>query len=256
MPTLADLLGDETLKRLQEVAAATPTKVVTVTCIDCTSPLDAGTICVPCARQRIVCGQPVQTIHNPGGPTLFDIDSISDAELGALVRQRVKAVRAGEIIAASPQVEAQRAKHEVEETLAIADRQAERVGQVHTAFKVGDLVVPALDLTQVTDLNEVVDGVTRSPYNKARHRLKLVDLLDAETTTYAVLAEQHEHLRTLVTGKAGKVKAPKAPKKAKAAKESVVLAVTETDPAVDKKAAKLAKILDCSLEQARELVNA
>ena len=169
---------------------------------------------------------------------MFDIDSVSDAELGAIFRQQIKARLAEKINGATPAVLAQRAKAEAASAAAIAFRQDERRQQVLPGFTVAGRDIPDLDLTQVTDLHEVVSAKQRSIYNKALYALG-EDILDADTTTYLTLLETHERL--------SQVKPTKGKKKVKA-----VLAVTDqTD-----KVATVASILGISKKAAKKLVNA
>lgn len=171
---------------------------------------------------------------------MIDIDNISDAELGAMFRQQIKRRIAEKTRQATPQVLAQRAKAEAEQAGQIADRQAERHEQVTPGFMVGTHLVPDLDLRDVTDLSEVVSAKQRSVYNKALYRLKM-DLLDAETTTYATLLDTHVTLRVV-----GEVTQPK--------KVKAVLAATA--PEDKAKIKQVAEILGISKKEARKLVNA
>ena len=173
---------------------------------------------------------------------MFDIDSVSDAELGAIFRQQIKARLAEKINGATPAVLAQRAKAEAASAAAIAFRQDERRQQVLPGFTVGKRHIPDLDLTQVTDLHEVVSAKQRSIYNKALYAIG-EDILDADTTTYLTLLETHERLSQVKPTKKGKKKGKKV---------QAVLAVTDqTD-----KVATVASILGISKKAARKLVNA
>lgn len=179
--------------------------------------------------------------HPQGG--MFDIDEVSDAELGAVFRASIKARMAEKIRATTPAVLAQRAKQEAEQATAITEEQAERKGKVLPGFTVGTHLVPDLDLSVVTNLQEVVSAKTRSPYNKALYA-QGQDLLDPESATYAVLADLHPRLK----------KAAKKARKAKPGpvkKVTAVVAVTDTD-----NIAQIAQILGISEKKARKMVTA
>lgn len=168
---------------------------------------------------------------------MFDIDNVSDAELGAIFRAQIKERLAEKIKGATPAVLAERAKAEAIQAAEIAFRQNERKGQVLPGLTVAKRFIPDLDLTQVTDLHEVVSAKQRSAYNKALYALG-EDILDPETTTYLTLFEVHERLAQVKPEKKGK-------KKVKA-----VLAET------DGKAQALAGVLGISVKEARKLVDA
>jgi hypothetical protein len=188
----------------------------------------------------------------------MDLDNLSDAELGAIVRRQMKATLTEKIIEGAPQVLAERAAHEEAEKEAIAEVQAERSGRVLPGFKVGTtLEVPALDLTNVSNLDEQPSAATRSPYNKARFRLTGEpplavpdkDGLMAEgavPTTYKVLIAEHERLLSLSAAhNKGAAK--------KAKKEKVEVVMAATDAATEArltKATALAGVLGVSVDQA------
>ena len=257
MTSLADLLDPETIAAMKETvhaqtpegpAAAGPAEGPSVV-LEAPTPVP-GRVGPSDLVTSTTSAKKAEITHNPGGTRMpFDYDSMTDAELGALTRQRLKILAARQIKAATPAVMAERAKHEAEEAAQIADRQEERKAQILPGFMVGSHLVPDLDLTGVTDLHEVVSAKQRSIYNKALHRVGM-SLLDPETTTYATLLDKHETLR--VVGAEVRVEGKKAKKKAKKAKQlTAVVATTEVD-----KAAALAEILGISKKKARELVNA
>lgn len=181
--------------------------------------------------------------------TIIDIDTIPDAELGALLKKTMRA----EIAEALPVLRAEALRIDLEaakvdDKQAEADRKANR--KVLGAFTVGDLEVPALDLRDLTDLNEVAPAVIRSPYNKARKRLTQEGPLDKETTTYGRLAAEHKILRKFAK------KSAKAPRLAKLMQEPSVFVAAEVAPDMQaqvetlmglgwskKKATRMAKVL-------------
>jgi len=172
-----------------------------------------------------------------------DLDNLSDAELGAMVRTQLKATATEQIKEAAPKVEAERKERDKATTKATAKKQKQRKNNVLPGFRVDkSLEVPDLDLSDIDGLDECVSATTRSPYNKARFRLKAGDPLDPETTTYAVLADEHQRLRELASiGKDTEG-------------TTVVLAVNDSDEVLNTKAKALAKVLGVSKKEAKAIV--
>lgn len=153
-------------------------------------------------------------MHHP------NLSTMSDAELGALVRQQMAAQAAAQV---SERAEA--------EAAAAAERER-RVAKRHAfegAYYASEplpefvvdrsLTVPEFDQEQ--PMHELASSTDRSPYNKARFRLAGEPALDPETTTYAVLAAEHLRLLELAREKAAAkatTKAAAKPKKAKKGK--------------------------------------
>lgn len=130
----------------------------------------------------------------------MDLDNMTDAELGALVRSQMKATLAEQTTAAKIVVEAERAEQAAKTDEAIAAEQVERPERILQGFtlrtKSGAKDVPTLDLSDVTWvalLDEVPSAKERSPYNKALSGIG-EPILDKETTTYADLMKVHERL--------------------------------------------------------------
>jgi hypothetical protein len=116
---------------------------------------------------------------------------MTDAELGALTRQRLEFLAAQEIKAATPAVMAS-----VPSTRPTRPRDrrppgGSAQGQIIPGFKVGDHKVKALDLTRITDLHEIVSMKQLGRYNTALHLVGM-SLLDPETTTYATLLDKRD----------------------------------------------------------------
>lgn len=129
---------------------------------------------------------------------VFDVDNMTDAEIGATVRARLKENLAKQVAKRKPAVEQARVEAEVARSEGIATEQERRSGHVLPGFMVGtSLEVPALDLSDVSSLDESPSAVQRSPYNKARFRLKAGETLSPETTTYRVLEMEHHRLAVL-----------------------------------------------------------
>lgn len=89
------------------------------------------------------------------------------------------------------------------------------------------LTIPALEVSEES-VDTLVSSKVRSPYNKARTRLGLGDVLDKETTTYRSLVPVHDAIKAAVEAQ------PKAEGKAKKAKKvkknkTVPVAVVDTD---------------------------
>jgi hypothetical protein len=155
-------------------------------------------------RTRVARHQPRTTdgINHPVATTtkekpMIDLDNMTDAELGAMVRKQMKATLATKVAEAKPVVEAERAEAEVAKKVDVAEEQAQRPGRIYPGFtlktKGGVKEVPALDLTDLSTLDEMPDAKTRSPYNKALSGLG-EPILEKDGTTYATLVELHERL--------------------------------------------------------------
>lgn len=100
----------------------------------------------------------------------YCLSNLTDAELGAIVRKRMQHAAAEAIKAAAPVVEAQREQHEAEQVAAMVTERVERRALVYPEVEVKGVYIPALDLTEVTSLDEVPSAKQRSPYNKALYR--------------------------------------------------------------------------------------
>lgn len=185
---------------------------------------------------------------------MYDLDNLTDAELGALVRKQMKAMKGEEIIEKAPEVEAERQEHEAEQVKQVKAEQEARKERILLGFTVGNCEVPDLDLTNVSSLDEAPDAKTRSPYNRCRYRLGIKETLDPEVTTYRFLMEEHERLAALASEKASK---PVESKKAKKPEPEVAVVVTaKLDKSEKAKAKVLAEVLGVSKKEARKMVEA
>ena len=186
----------------------------------------------------------------------MDLDQISDAELGAMVRAQMKATLAEKIVVAVPEVVAERKADDKRDKVNVAAEQEDRKTRSLPGFMVGTtLEIPELDLANVPSLDEAPSAKERSVYNKARFRLTKESPLDPEETTYRLLGEEHLRLQGLeaerVAGSTEKIAEPKA-KKAKAPKATVIVAdVSDGDEA---KVIALAGVLGVSIKKARKIL--
>lgn len=183
---------------------------------------------------------------------VIDLDNSSDAEFGASVRESLRTEIASEIPAKRKKAKKKLAKAEAKKEVLKKRDRATRRGVVLPEFTLHGVTVPALDLSDVTDMGEVVSAKQRSPYNKVLHRngeplLPAGDKDDpiAPVATYADVAEVHKRLSGVEPKKAKKgqrlvahldVDAP--------AKDVRVQALMEAMPHLSKKQAKaiLAKV--------------
>lgn len=198
---------------------------------------------------------------------MYDLDNLSDAEFGAAVRADMRARAAEALPAKRKKAKDKAAKAEAKAKDNVKKRQKERKGLVLAEFRVDNsLTVPALDLTEVEDLNEMVSSALRGPYNQARFRLAGEPPLwspskeDEEgyvPTTYQTLLDEHGRLMALAQAKAAE-KAAKAAEKAKPkskGKPQIVAVLDDEQEAVVKTKTKaLAKLTGIDKKQARAIV--
>jgi hypothetical protein len=173
----------------------------------------------------------------------MDLDNMSDAELGAIVRQQMKDAKVPTVVENKPKVEKARKQKAAAEKAEVAKEQVARKDRIFPGFEVGNLEVPTLDLSEIVSLDEAPSAVQRSPYNKARFRLTKESPLDPEETTYRTLMEEHQRLATLAQEKPVKAAKPKV--------EAIAVDVKPDDSA---KVAALAKVLGISKKQARKMM--
>ena len=126
---------------------------------------------------------------------MMNLSTISDAELGRLVRASLTVSRANNAPAARAE-----AKAILAEIAGEQDRIKGVTGEVLAGFTVGTQDIPTLDMSSA-GLDEVAPSKIRSPYNKARYRLGTTELLDQELT-WAGLAVEHKRLAKLAAIKA------------------------------------------------------
>lgn len=194
---------------------------------------------------------------------MYDINVLTDMELGAAVRADLLARAAEALPAKRDKAKAKKRKADKVADAQVKQRQSERKGMVLAEFNVGTtLVVPALDLSEVEDLNEMVSTTLRSPYNKARFRLagerplwapKDEDEDGYTPTTYQTLIDEHARLMALAQVKADE---PKGKKKSKDKPQIVALLDDDVEAEVTKKAKALAKLTGIDKVAARKIVMA
>lgn len=180
--------------------------------------------------------------------TAINVSNLTDAELGRMMRAALLSVRVDQAEAARSTVAAARADQAADRQALLAQEQSER--RVDPAFllpgfNVGDLEIATLDLRDKA-LGEVVPSKVRSPYNKARFRLGVKEVLDPETTCWRELGVAHKQLAQLAISRPGytgtKLDEVSAP----------AVLVAEIDPdAKAKKVAALATVLGISKKAAR-----
>ena len=207
---------------------------------------------------------PVTTHHQEDTP-MIDIGTMSDAQLGQMLREKVTEKKAAEAKVERPKaVKAKKDKAKKVEKERVAERAA-RV--VLPAFVVdAGLTVPELDLRDAS-LDEVVSATERRPYNQARWRFgegPLPAPRNAEDeddgtkpTTWGDLMREHRRLGIRARLKQAEVEAKKAAKpKKKGKKVEAIVAVVDED-VLAKRVKALRKVRpDLSKEQAREVVTA
>lgn len=192
-----------------------------------------------------------------------DLDNIPAAKLGETVRQTMKATKAEQVKKDRKQAKKDQRKREKADLDDRTKAQAEKKGKVLPAFMVGTtLEVPALDLSDVENIDECPSGTVRSPYNKARFRLTGESALPSPSaceedaslvpTTYRVLAEEHMRLMSLAADHNEAAAAKKAEPKAKKVKATKTVVVADLD--LEGKAKALAKATGISKKKAREIV--
>lgn len=192
----------------------------------------------------------------------MDLDNLTDAELGAHVRLTMQQRKAETIPAKRKKAKKVQENAEAKAQAGIKQQQAERKGLVLAEFAVGTLIVPALDLSDVTNLNEMVSTTLRSPYNKARFRLagepplwapKDEDKDGYTPTTYQTLMDEHARLMALAADKA-KAKAEPKPKKKAAAPVITALLDPDEEAQVKRKVKALVKATGIDKATARAIV--
>jgi hypothetical protein len=194
----------------------------------------------------------------------MNLDNVPDAVVGAAAKEALRAEIAASLPGRRKKAKDKQAKAEKQAKDNVKKRQAERKGLVLAEFNVGtSLVVPALDLTEVEDLNEMVSTTLRSPYNKARFRLagerplwapKDEDEDGYVPTTYQTLIDEHGRLMALALAKAAEKAKPKP--KGKAKPQIVAVLDDEQEAVIKSKTKALAKLTGVDKKQARAIVMA
>lgn len=159
-----------------------------------------------------------------------DFKTMRDEDLGKAARKSMQQAEADRIKAERPKVEAKRRAQDKKNR---ADREVEReqLMRVLPGFTIEGKVVPDLDLSQPSSLNEVPDKFVRSPYNKALYALGMPLL--APTDTYEFLAQVHEVLADACGAEPVKVT-----KKQRKAAQAVVSLLADEPVKVQRKAIK------------------
>lgn len=246
-------------------------------------------LCAPCAKAYLT-GRSGRVIHKPQvakhpwrvtdgreHPVVtthqkehdmpkINLTDLTDAELGALMREQLLAQVEADAPAKQKAAKAKKAKGEKAAAKAAkAERDQRKAAKPLPAFTYGNHVdVPALDLSEVTSLDEVVPATLRSPYNKARFHIEgsaalpspqaCEDDATLTPTTYAVIAAEHVRLAELAEAKTAakaqaeieKAAAAKGKgKKAKGKKKAVAAVLNADDKAKAAKVAALMATLNC-----------
>lgn len=167
-------------------------KVRTAVCLDCGHKRLKG-------RQGEVLNRPA-VIHDPNEEErVFDLTGFSNAELAAAAvdaRERMVASAAAALPAKRNAANQQQAEREAaDEKQKVADRAklGKRKAWMGEFTYLGDKTVPALDFSEISNLDEAPSSKVRSPYNKVLHS-QGEPLLDPEATTYRVLRKVHKRL--------------------------------------------------------------
>jgi hypothetical protein len=213
-------------------------------------------VCEECGLKRVAGKRGTLIHHNPQEKPVIDLSQYSEAELARLaVEARTHMVRTK-----ADALPAKRKKAEKAERKRIAKDEALKVEQCEQrrGLVLPDLsipikgqvkYIPALDLSEVTDMNVVISPKERSPYNKALYAMGR-DLLGKDTATYSAVADLHAELMEHSGAPVAKP-AKKKGKKAKAERPSEAL-VAVIEPDVKAKVAAFAEITGMSKKQARK----
>lgn len=156
------------------------------------------TVCEECGHKRVAGKSGTLIHHKPQeAPVEIDLTKYSEAELAQLaIKARARMVAEKEAEIPEKRTKAQKAEAKrIRKDQALKEQQREErkamtYPGLSLTIKGQHRDVPALDLSEVTDLNEVVSPAMRSPYNKALYALGM-DLLGKDAATYAVVAETH-----------------------------------------------------------------
>lgn len=272
---------------IAEVSDNTPTKIAVhdasgktmqVNCCQCQGEfsvlkkaprLSRKFMCADCAPEYLMHNNPLMVrINDPKRPRTitttketpvsFDLNKLSDAELGqlavalgAILKERMHA-RAEDVIkpAREEAVKAKKKDGKKKDKEHKAARKAMATAPVLPEIVVSSsLTVPALDLSDVTSLDETISPAVRSPYNKAVYRLKLRESLDKDTT-YREVAVIHQQVADKVAEK------PAAKPKKAEVKTEVVAEVTEQTLITDDMVAAVASVKGVSKKKARKILEA
>jgi hypothetical protein len=130
----------------------------------------------------------------------IDLDRLTDAEIGRMVRASLTAQRMARIeIGRADVADVAEFVAERNATLLDDDRKKRHL-LTHKGFLANGYAVPALDASQEI-LDALVSDAVRQTYNRARVSLGEKQLLDPETTTWRVIVTEHIRLSELARAK-------------------------------------------------------
>lgn len=251
MPTIGELLSATKVEQLLAIeidqdAPAKPRRRKT--------PETREVVLQAAADQRIV-----ETERRKKKEKDVDLNQMTKAEVGDLVLTQIKTTKAKKVKAARPQAVKAKKKTEKAVDKGIKKDQKRRKNHVVKGFRVSKtLVVPDLDLRDVTSLDTTPSALVRGPYNQTRFRLLGEPPLPAlgnqkdepdpqPSTTYRDLIKEHERLRDLVSKKAKG-------KPVKAVKAEAKVLTAKLNPSDKAKVRQLSKLANISQERAREVL--
>lgn len=213
--------------------------------------------------------QPVEVKHIIEKEHDMDLSKYSAPQLAKLIEQATEIMRAKRAEDLAPSVKAavaERVEDAKVDQQRLEEDRASRSGLVLPGLEVKGVVIPPLDMSEITDLGLVMSAKQRSPYNKALYRTGQ-PLIEADKATYGDIAKVHESLLEAsepVEVKVEETKAEPAPKakkakKAKAPKVTKVTAVVEPETKAkftDTQVAAFAQVKGISKKKARALLDA
>jgi len=130
----------------------------------------------------------------------MDLDRMTDEQLGRVMRLALRGSIHDRLVAVKHDIADVRADQEAERNRRYNEDRKKRHLLVSKGFSAGGVIIPLLDVRDVI-LDEIAPANVRSPYNRARFRLGMKELLDPETTTWRALFIEHIALRARIAGK-------------------------------------------------------
>lgn len=240
-------------------------------------------VCPPCLKIRVLSEGPVRIIRDPrvakhqprlkDGPDQpvevkhiaekehdVDLNGYTPPQLAALIERATDIMRTKAEDALAPRVKAAiaaAAEADAKDQGLLEVHRESRSGYVLPAFTVKEVEVPALDLSEITDMSMVMPAKQRSPYNKALYRTGS-PIVEADKATYEEMAKHHEALRE-VAGYAALAKSEGKGKKPKGKKAEAVKITAAVEPKAKAKFSKaqvaaLAEVRGISKGEARALL--
>lgn len=237
-------------------------------------------LCVPCAKEILAGRQgvvirkprtakrkprttdgidhPVVTTTAQEAPMTVNLDTLSDAETGKRVKAAARAQIAETLPAKRKKAQAKKAKAGKAEAKAHKREKVERATLDLPEFTVKGYTVPALDVSEVSSLDEVVSAQDRSIYNKARYRVPgaTKETLSKDATWRDLVAE-HQVLHQLALAAPAEKAKPAKPAKASKAKAAKPAKKERVAVAVDLDARAVAAIMSArgvSEKKARKIL--